>query len=261
MKQIKISALVLAAASIASTGAMAQSSKTNAWEGADVAISVGYAQFMPKIGTGSTSPLTIPVLVAPPSTYVNTNVGSAVASASASNVNTGTANISAGYNFGINSDYVLGIRAAYYPGASSSASGSFAITAPGGGSPIPIPAGTPLGSPASVQYNVKNLYAITLTPGYVIDKDRLAYLKVGYTGTSIGLNGPTLAYSTVNLSGYTLGLGYKQMVSESIYLLGEFNYGGFSNKTATVTNTSGVAITAPFGGSGIDFLVGVGYRF
>ena len=38
-----MSALVLAAASIASTGAMAQSSKTNAWEGAYGQWSVGFA--------------------------------------------------------------------------------------------------------------------------------------------------------------------------------------------------------------------------
>jgi len=229
--------------SIATGSAMAQSSKTNAWEGADVAVSAGYGQFTPKIGSGTTSSLL------PYSPYGNV-------AATANNVNTATANISAGYNWGITSDYVLGLRATLYTGASSSATGNMVVTSSGGLAPV----GTVLNT-ANVQYNVKNLYSVVLTPGYAIDKDRLVYAKVGYTAATIGLNGPTLAYSTVGLSGYALGLGYKQMITGSLYMLGEFNYAGFSNKTATVTNTSGVNITAPFGGSGMDFLVGVGYRF
>ena len=238
MKTVKISALVLAMTGVFATSANAQSAKANAWEGAYGQVSVGYAQFTPKIGNGTTS-----VQLAP-NTYAGVN-------ASANNVNTATANLTAGYNFGINSDYVLGIGASYYPGASSSAPATFTFTAPNGAA---VGSGT-------ANYNVKNLYSVFLAPGYVIDKDRLAYLKVGYTGASIGLNGATLAYSTVNLTGYNLGVGYKQMVTQSLYVLGEFNYASFSNKTTTLTQTTGVQLTAPFGGSGMDFLVGVGYRF
>ncbi|WP_114689668.1 outer membrane beta-barrel protein [Polynucleobacter necessarius] len=241
MKTVKISALVLAMAGVFATSANAQSAKTNAWEGAYGQVSVGYGSFTPNIGGGSAS--NIPLLRGGPTGSV---------SSSADNVNTGTDNIGVGYNFGINSDFVLGISAAYYPGASSSAPGAFTTYPVNGGGASSI---------AAVQYNVKNLYSVTLNPGYVIDKDRLVYAKVGYTGTTIGLNGPTLAYSTVNLGGYTLGLGYKQMVAQSIYLLGEFNYASYSTKNPVLTNTSGVNLTAPISGTGIDFLVGVGYRF
>jgi outer membrane immunogenic protein len=239
MKQLKMTALALALTSIAAGSALAQSSKTNAWEGAYGQVSVGYGQFTPNIGNGTTDKV-----IAPGPVYANVT-------ASANNVNTGTANLAAGYNFGINSDYILGIGASYYPGASSSATGTFTFT---------TPSGTPLQS-GGATYNVKNLYSVFLAPGYVIDKDRLAYLKVGYTGATIGLNGPTLAYSTINLTGYTLGLGYKQMITQSLYMLGEFNYASYGNKTTTLTQTSGTNLTAPFGGSGLDFLVGVGYRF
>ena len=257
MKTVKISALVLAMTGVLATSANAQSTKTNAWEGADVAVSVGYGQFTPKIGSITTSALRFPV-AAYGGAY--TTAPSGTATSQADNVNTGTANISAGYNWGINSDYVLGIRATYYTGASSAANGSFTTSTAAVASPIPVPAGTVLVT-NPISYNVKNLYSIVLTPGYAIDKDRLVYAKVGYTGATIGLNGPTLAYSTVGLSGYNLGVGYKQMITQSIYMLGEFNYAGFSNKTVTLTNTSGVNLTGAFGGSGIDFLVGVGYRF
>lgn len=255
MKTVKISALVLAMAGMFATSANAQSSKVNPWEGADVAVSFGYGQFTPKIGTITTSALRFPT------PYGYTTAASGTSSSSVNDVTTGTANISAGYNWGINSNYVLGLRATYYPGASSAASGSFTTSTAALASPVPVAAGTTLGAPAPISYNVKNLYSIVLTPGYAIDKDRLVYAKVGYTGATIGLNGPTLAYSTTNLTGYSLGVGYKQMISQSLYLLGEFNYAGFSNKTVTLTNTSGVNLTGTFGGSGIDFLVGVGYRF
>ena len=261
MKTVKISALVLAMAGVFATSVNAQSAKTNAWEGADVAVSAGYGQFSPKIGSITTSALAIPIGPNHTAPYAIASSGYSISQAS--DVNTGTVNVSAGYNWGINSDYVLGLRLAYYTGASSSAGGSFATynATPGiYNNTAVVPANTLLQT-SPIQYNVKNLYSVVLTPGYALDKDRLVYAKVGYTGATIGVNGPTLAYSTVSLSGYALGVGYKQMISQSLYMLGEFNYAGFSNKTVTLTNTSGVNLTGSFGGSGIDFLVGIGYRF
>ncbi|MDH6503704.1 opacity protein-like surface antigen [Polynucleobacter sphagniphilus] len=90
----------------------------------------------------------------------------------------------------------------------------------------------------------------------------MAYAKLGYTGTTIGLSGPTLAYTSVNLSGYTLGLGYKQMVSQSLYAFGEVNYGSYGNKSLSPTLTNGTALSGmTVSGNGLDFLVGIGYRF
>jgi outer membrane immunogenic protein len=171
-------------------------------------------------------------------------------------LNTATNAISAGYNFGVNESYVLGLGASYYIGASSSGNGSFTLTAPGAPG-LGLPA---LNATSPVQYQLKNLWAVTLQPGYVIDKNKMVYAKVGYTSVTIGLNSATAPYQTTNLSGYTLGLGYKQMITESIYLLGEANYGGFSNKATTISSSLGT-LSSTIGGSGYDFLVGVGYRF
>ncbi|MDH6523600.1 outer membrane protein [Polynucleobacter sphagniphilus] len=257
MKKIKMSALVLAAASIASTGAMAQSSKTNAWEGAYGQWSVGFASFSPKIGSTTATPNPGSLLYPYPALLGQT----ISASGSANTLNTPTNAISAGYNFGVNQDYVLGIGASYYIGASGSGNGSFSLSAPGAPSnppPYTVPA---LNTTTPVTYQLKNLWSVTLQPGYVIDKDRLVYAKVGYTGVTIGLNGPIASYQTSTLSGYSLGLGYKQMITDSIYLLGEANYGGFSNKSATLSTSIGTNVGTTLGGSGFDFLVGVGYRF
>ena len=159
----------------------------------------------------------------------------------------------------------MGIAATYYPGASSSATGQLSV-AP---TTISSPLGARVGSPATVPggsttatYNVKNLYSIVFTPGYVIDKDRLAYLKLGYSGTTIGLSGPTLAYQTTNLSGYTVGLGYKQMFTESLYAFGEVNYASYGTKSLSATLTNGTVLNGmTISGNGSDVLVGVGYRF
>ena len=257
MKKIKMSALVLAAASIASTGVMAQSSKANAWEGAYGQWSVGFASFSPKIGSTTATPQAGSTL-SPYTTPYPYGLGQTIsASGSANTLNTPTNAISAGYNFGVNQDYVLGIGASYYIGASGSGNGSFSLSAPGAPQ-YNVPA---LNTTTPVTYQLKNLWSVTLQPGYVIDKDRLVYAKVGYTGVTIGLNGPIASYQTSTLSGYSLGLGYKQMITDSIYLLGEANYGGFSNKSATLSTSIGTNVGTTLGGSGFDFLVGVGYRF
>ena len=258
MKTVKISALALAMMGVLATSANAQSAKKNAWEGFFGQYSVGFASFSPKIGSTSIAP------VSPLTAYTNPQPrglgGNINVDASANTLNTATNAISAGYNFGINESYVLGLGASYYIGATGSGSGTFTLSSPGGsiaGGLVTVPA---LNQPSNFQYQLKNLWAVTLQPGYVIDKNKLVYAKVGYTAVTIGLNSSTAPYQTNNLSGYTLGLGYKQMITESVYLLGEANYGGFSNKAASIASSVGT-LSSTVGGSGYDFLVGVGYRF
>lgn len=271
MKTVKISALVLGLAGVFAANANAQSAKVNAWEGAYGQIGVGYGSFAPKIGSGTAVSPTGNVPSGPAAGTPLTSLGyPATVSQSASannvnNVNTGLVNLALGYNFGINEKFVLGLGATYYPGASSSATGNLTTAA----TTITSPAGAAVGSPATVPsrtlnatYNVKNLYSIVLTPGYAIDKDRLAYAKVGYTGATIGLNGASLAYTSLNLTGYSLGLGYKQMFTSSLYAFGEFNYASYGTKSLTATLTTGTQLQGmTASGTGMDVLVGVGYRF
>ena len=248
MKTVKISALVLAMMGVFATSANAQSAKTNAWEGAYGQVGVGFGIFTPTLSNGT--PTYPSPASAVPATMSTSNIN---------NVNTGLANLAAGYNFGINQSWILGIGATYYPGASSGATGQLSVVT----SVPPYSLSPKLNQTQTASYNVKNLYSIVLTPGYVIDKDRLAYAKVGYTGATIGLSSPDIPYNTTNLSGYTLGLGYKQMVTSSIYAFGEVNYAAYGNTTAsTITATSGTTFSGVgIKGTGTDFLVGVGYRF
>ncbi|QWD60951.1 outer membrane protein [Polynucleobacter sp. MWH-UH35A] len=232
MKTVKISALALAMAGVFATSAHAQSAKTNAWEGFYAEAAVGYAAFSPTVTGARLAPTGYPAGVTVP------------VATSTTDLNTATNKLGVGYNYGINDKFTLGLAASYAIGASSAAGGTFN-------------AGT---GPKWFNYQLKNIWSVTLNPGYVIDKDSLVYGKVGATGNTMGLNGQTANYQTNNFTGYVLGLGYKQMVTQSIYLLGEVNYASLSSKTATLATSSG-PITANLGGSGYDFIVGLGYRF
>ena len=243
MKKIKISLLLATITGFAATGALAQT-KANAWEGAYGQVGVGYGNFAPSINNGTA---TIPTGRSAP--YPATISGTTSAT-NVNNINTGLVTIAAGYNFGINENYVLGIGATYYPGASSSATGTLNT----------LYNGNVVGS-TNATYNIKNLYNIFLSPGYVIDKDRLAYLKIGYTGSTIGLSSPILAYNTTNLSGINLGLGYKQMINAQWYAFGEANYASYGSQTASATTTTGTSVSNSIKGTGMDLLVGIGYRF
>jgi outer membrane immunogenic protein len=257
MKQLKMTALAIALTTAAAGSAMAQSTKTNAWEGAYGQWSAGFASFSPKIGATTIAPSGS--LAYYPSLLGQTvNVGT-----SADTLNTATNAIAAGYNFGINESYVLGLGASYYIGATGSGNGSFTLSAPGGatGLPSPYPPALPaLNKTSPIYYQLKNLWSVTLNPGYVIDKNRLVYGKIGYTGVTIGINSSTAPYQTTGLSGLALGIGYKQMITESIYLMGEANYGSFGNKATSLSSSNGT-FSSTVSGTGYDLLIGVGYRF
>jgi hypothetical protein len=259
MKIFKIGPLALALACVTPTPAMAQSTDAQAWSGLFVQAKAGYASFTPSLGGGSLS-------------FPNSPFGPLAGSysSSASNLNTPTAAVDLGYNFAVDSDKLIGIGLTYYTGATGSASAML--------NPLVTTYGLGTAPQVSLNYQIKNLWAITIQPGWALDKERLVYAKVGYTGTTLGASGSSNAstlgyggagssipYQTVTLSGYALGLGYKQTFTSSLYWLVEANYGSFSTKTATVNisnNTVGAGTgTGTFGGSGVDFLIGIGYRF
>jgi len=139
--------------------------------------------------------------------------------------------IGAGYNFSVDKNFLLGIGVDYNPIESQSANYRF----------------TPNGS-----YKTKNAYNIFVTPGYVIDKNSLAYAKVGYAASTINLS-DSMGSDNFNLNGYSVGLGYKQIITGGIYGFAEGNYMMYNNKNI---------------GPGIDLkqntynlIVGVGYKF
>ncbi len=140
--------------------------------------------------------------------------------------------VAAGYNFSISKEFLLGIGAEYSFVPTSEANLSFRDG----------------GTTVTEKYKNQNTYNIFLSPGYAISKDSLAYAKVGYTGTSY-----KFVDSTDNLTGYSLGLGYKQIINGGLYGFAEGNYLSYGNKTTG----SGVKLS----GNSMNLLVGVGYKF
>lgn len=188
----------------------------SAFEGAYGQIGVGYESVTPSFSGGS--------------------VYGRGYSASGSNADSFVGTATIGYSFAVTPSFLLGIGAEYSPFAGSTA--NYTLTVPGVGS-------------ATSQYNKENSYNVFISPGLVIDKDKLAYAKIGYTGATVKSDGD----SNTNLNGYSLGLGYKQIISGGLYGFGEVNYASYGN-----TNVS-APFSGTFSANSMNALLGIGYKF
>ena len=118
----------------------------------------------------------------------------------------------------------------------------------------------------SYYYTAKDRYNLYVTPGYAIDKDKLAYVKLGYTSEIIQIKNPNdgRATNSDRVGGYILGVGYKQIISGGFYGFGEANYLGYSSSTLstpTINATSQARFNVNQNVSAYNFLVGVGYKY
>jgi len=159
---------------------------------------------------------------------------------SSSNANSFTGNVGIGAYFPVTKTFLLGAGAEYSPLAGSSTNSTFSIPAASYSTTNP--------------WKKKDSYNIFLSPAIAVDKDKLAYAKVGFTGMSIQstVDGSQV---TDNYTGYSLGLGYKQMVSGSIYAFGEINYATYGSKK------QGDELSGTNKPSTMNAMVGVGYKF
>jgi hypothetical protein len=168
-----------------------------------------------------------------------------------------------GYNFKINNSWLIGLGVDYSALSQVDTSPYSASNSNGGRTP-------------NIQLTVQDRYNIFLSPAYVIDKDKLAYFKVGYSAQTVksltpAHNTPTGYVSAVNTSnnvnGYILGLGYKQMISGGFYGFAEVNYMKYTKGDTNVgyssidSNRTSFTTASDFGASTYTLLVGVGYRF
>jgi opacity protein-like surface antigen len=168
-----------------------------------------------------------------------------------------------GYNFKINNSWLIGLGVDYSALSQVDTSPYSASNSNGGRTP-------------NIQLTVQDRYNIFLSPAYVIDKDKLAYFKVGYSAQTVksltpAHNTPTGYVSAVNTSnnvnGYILGLGYKQMISSGFYGFAEVNYMKYTKGDTNVGyssvagNGTSFTTTSDFGASTYTLLIGLGYRF
>jgi hypothetical protein len=145
-------------------------------------------------------------------------------------------NVGIGAYFPMTSSFLLGVGGEYSPFAGAGKGQTFSIPA--------------VSFSSNSSWQKKNSYNIFLSPAYVVAKDKLAYVKVGYTGMSTTGNQTTTDYI-----GYSLGLGYKQMISGGLYTFGEVNYAGYNSKPL------GSSLSGSGKPAAMNALVGVGYKF
>ena len=184
-----------------------------------------------------------------------------------------------GYNFSVAPQWLIGLGVDYSAISQTSSSFNPVLTNAPGNTSIPSNVSV-TASGASLQ--VSNRFNVFLAPGYAIDKDSLIYLKAGYSSVGTKLNYPGTITATGpdgsstratgqagtsssnTLSGYLIGLGYKQMITGGLYGFAEGNYMGYSSSSFSASKSY-------IGGSNNEslnpslnsyqFLIGLGYKF
>jgi len=157
--------------------------------------------------------------------------------------------VTAGYDFPINTGFLLGLGAELSPvkGRSTSVGGA---TVNG----VNIPASS---------YTVNNSYNLFVSPMFPVDKMTAIYGKVGYSKANVTA-GPNL--DSLGYTGYSVGLGYKTIVSGNFFAYIEgnyFNYGKVNDSgTAIVPGTStSYSYSNSSTATSYNLLYGVGMRF
>ena len=204
--------------------ASAANAQSENWQGTYGQVGIGYQ---------STS------LSYSPWTYYPSGGSARPGTSSANNANNFALALGVGYYYAFSQSFVLGIGGEYAPlaGAKANTTSSYSGAS----------------SSSYGQYNVQSAYNLLLSPGWVIDKEKLVYAKIGYAGAQI----KTSSSNTYSYNGYSLGLGYKQFITNTIYGFGEVNYTDYGNSNnRTDYNFAGTTTL-----KATNFLLGLGYRF
>lgn len=167
---------------------------------------------------------------------------------SSNNANSVTGTFALGWYQNITKGFLLGIGVEYSPFAGSAANKTATVQA------------GPMVISNNYRWQKKESYNIFLSPAVMVGTDGLAYAKIGYTGAKA----TDFTTRTDNLTGYSLGVGYKQFFNDDWYGFVEFNYANYGKATMTVTDPPGGPRFDGVATNGLatyNGLVGIGYRF
>jgi len=204
----------------------------------------GFGGFYTQVGLGFQS-------FTPSFSNSNYKVGGSTygSTSQASSAQSMTGTITAGYDFPVNAGFLFGVGAELspVPGKSTSFGGAAA-----GNNTIP-----------ASSYKVNNTYNLFVSPTFPVDKMTAIYGKVGYSKANIS-SGPNL--DSLGYSGYSVGLGYKTIVSGNFYAYIEgnyYNYGKVSNSGAAIIpgSTTNYTYSNSSTATSYNVLYGVGMRF
>ena len=222
---------------VATVGILGTAQAQSKFEGYYGQVGIGYENTHPSLSYGNVNV-----------TGIGPYVGSYPMSSTVGNSNSFSGTVTAGFFVPVNKDFLLGIGAEYSPIAGNSqnfSANSSGLTANG-------------------QYNKENSYNIFLSPAFPIGDDGMIYAKVGYTVASVKSQYSGGNSTTDRLNGYSVGLGYKQIIQGGFYGFGEINYAKYGDKTinqvATI-DTYNLSQDTTMSASTYNLLVGIGYKF
>jgi hypothetical protein len=158
---------------------------------------------------------------------------------------------SVGYNMPIDARFLLGFG------------GEFSILSASTDTASTVSAGSVGGG---YSYRLSSRYGLFIAPAYIIDQERLAYVKLGYTNQRIegrshsadGTDGSSIG--TDNVGGMLAGVGYRQMIMNRWYGFAEANYLNYGSASLNATS-GGISTNARPESSAWNVLVGLGYAY
>lgn len=174
-----------------------------------------------------------------------------------------------GYNFAINNQFLVGLGVDY----------SFLSQKTNNYSSSIVDADGTVTTFGGQQVKISNRLNIFITPGYAIDKDKLVYVKAGYSQQTMNYTGANTidgfpisaagiaSFSSQNqtMTGYILGLGYRQVISGGVYAFAEGNYMSYGQKSFTSSSVTSdgrpLNVSLSPSANAYNLLVGVGYKF
>lgn len=171
-------------------------------------------------------------------------------------------NIALGYSHGFNKQFNLAANVFYNFGSSAAGDANYNYSK------------TNYTESSSVNPTLKNIWGISVEPGYYFSDKSLGFIKLGWAmasakaswnysendaGDTSGSNSGNVSFGTSN--GFLYGLGFKQLLTDNIYLGVDAYQVDFSSKTSTInTNSdpsSSINVKPKFTYGGIT----LGYRF
>ena len=184
-----------------------------------------------------------------------TNYGSTPNTSNTVSTSTGSAPLvfGLGYVFPVQDKFTLGLGVDYYALTQETSPAAFYYRG--------ISTAT-----YNYKFTISNRFNIFITPGYSLDQDKLVYAKLGYSSQNVQYSQTNCCSSPSNkaqVSGYVLGLGYKQFITAGLYGFAEANYYSYAspNLSSTYTDAGGGTVSSNPNLSAYNFLLGLGYRF
>jgi outer membrane immunogenic protein len=116
------------------------------------------------------------------------------------------------------------------------------------------------------KFSISNRFNLFIAPGYAIDHDKSVYARLGYSNQEVQYSQTNCCSSPSNkpqVSGYVVGLGYKQFITKGLYGFAEASYYAYDspNLSSTYTDGPGGTLSSSPNFDAYSFLLGLGYRF